>query len=634
MPPLLAGRVLRAALRLTSPESRAPPPRALRLATEGTLALDETTAGPPVDPRDAVRAAGALGYRLLTNREAPGAEPAPETEGPLGDLILTALSEDPDLRFAGLPEFLEAVERVLPPLGEQEDRPILAALATLLAPVAALAAPEAPEVIEAIEAIEAPKAIEAPEAINGAQPSSADELGAAGAPLAEVIPLAPPPPPEAAPPPTPPASAESVAAMRVELTGRFAAGFAELTRAVRSERSAREADLAELARRLEAREAGGGGPDLSDLRAQVAAIATRIERPSTDVAKLAAELAKVSRRLDELRANPPPAAASPELTALREAVGALGRRLDDKAGAPLDINELRKLLGILGQRLELERKARADLTTAVGKRLDAIEAALRERVAAPPPTSAPPALPAQQQSQTLTGAAASANAALVEETQLLRRHLATSMANTESALALAISANESVDEERAVRTKELNDLIERLRVVEFRERDSQTAWTVARRVDELRSEGRYGDAERDVVQALEEKPQSGVLHYSLGRVYASWNEGHTSAHDDAARAAFNKALELAPRFAPAQAALGVLLLKQGRRRDARRRFEQALALDPTNPEARDGLGASRPRWGTAAVVLLAALLGIGAGLVATGTSPRAFVTELRRASGR
>ena len=56
-----------------------------------------------------------------------------------------------------------------------------------------------------------------------------------------------------------------------------------------------------------------------------------------------------------------------------------------------------------------------------------------------------------------------------------------------------------------------------------------------------------------------------------------------------AEAAFRRSIELSPRFYDGHVRLGTLLLNQGRTDSAQVYFERAVQIDPTHPDARQGL---------------------------------------------
>ena len=75
--------------------------------------------------------------------------------------------------------------------------------------------------------------------------------------------------------------------------------------------------------------------------------------------------------------------------------------------------------------------------------------------------------------------------------------------------------------------------------------------------------------------------------YLLARAYMSmhlWEQ---------ARAVLDKAIAMAPKYAPARATLGVLLDSTGDHREAESAHQAAIKLDPTNASYRNNLGFSR-----------------------------------------
>ena len=82
---------------------------------------------------------------------------------------------------------------------------------------------------------------------------------------------------------------------------------------------------------------------------------------------------------------------------------------------------------------------------------------------------------------------------------------------------------------------------------------------------------------------------------------STWNPTLFTAHFDlgmalerfrdmaGAEAAFRRSIKLAPRFYDGHVRLGMLLLNQGRADSAQVYFERAAQIDPTHPDARQGL---------------------------------------------
>ncbi|MGE5047406.1 MAG: hypothetical protein ACM3PC_02475 [Deltaproteobacteria bacterium] len=145
LPPALSGALLLAAIRLSEHRQQALRPYQLLVDDDGTLELLagepptadgyaapelRAAAALPHDPRVLVYAAGALGYELVTlTPPRLSGEAGPELAGPFASVIRKAMSERRD-RFRSLKEMALAVERVQARPTSDEERVILAAVAS------------------------------------------------------------------------------------------------------------------------------------------------------------------------------------------------------------------------------------------------------------------------------------------------------------------------------------------------------------------------------------------------------------------------------------------------------------------------------------------------------------------------
>jgi tetratricopeptide (TPR) repeat protein len=99
----------------------------------------------------------------------------------------------------------------------------------------------------------------------------------------------------------------------------------------------------------------------------------------------------------------------------------------------------------------------------------------------------------------------------------------------------------------------------------------------------LARERRYGEAIEEFRRALELDPRSAAAKVNLGAALAQ------SGRLDEGRALIESAAREHPEFAAAHTALGYLLLHEGRAAEAATSFRRALALQPSDPSAREGL---------------------------------------------
>lgn len=84
-------------------------------------------------------------------------------------------------------------------------------------------------------------------------------------------------------------------------------------------------------------------------------------------------------------------------------------------------------------------------------------------------------------------------------------------------------------------------------------------------------------------KALDLEPTLFTAHYDLGMALERFRD------TAGAEAAFRRSIELAPRFYDGHVRLGELWLNQGRADSAQVYFERARQIDPTHPDARQGL---------------------------------------------
>ncbi len=105
------------------------------------------------------------------------------------------------------------------------------------------------------------------------------------------------------------------------------------------------------------------------------------------------------------------------------------------------------------------------------------------------------------------------------------------------------------------------------------------------------TQGRFAEAVAEYRKAIEKNPQALNLHFRLGR--AILLESHEP--DALARASkeFEAELALNAEDAAAEFQLGQILVAQGQREDALRRYEKALSLNPDFCEAALAVGRSR-----------------------------------------
>jgi tetratricopeptide (TPR) repeat protein len=148
IPPALTGALLLAAVRLSEQKSHPVRPELLLVGEDGALDLVEGTPAPvDADPYAApelrkgsspardqgvlVYAAGALGYELVTLSPLSAAAGV-ELSGPLAPVVRKAVSQDRRQRYRDLGEMAHAIEEIQARPSEDEERMILAAVATTL----------------------------------------------------------------------------------------------------------------------------------------------------------------------------------------------------------------------------------------------------------------------------------------------------------------------------------------------------------------------------------------------------------------------------------------------------------------------------------------------------------------------
>jgi tetratricopeptide (TPR) repeat protein len=160
------------------------------------------------------------------------------------------------------------------------------------------------------------------------------------------------------------------------------------------------------------------------------------------------------------------------------------------------------------------------------------------------------------------------------------------------------------------RLQELAQLATRVSVVEEQIRSPAPALspsaTMAREVDELFDQRRFSEAERVLQSSLVQ--HNAVLQFRLGQVLSAPLDANASALTRA-EAAFRRAADLDPGWLQPRARLGLLLLRQGKRREAWAQLELALRMDPGCPEALAALGS---RGGRAAGFVLSGSVGAAA----------------------
>jgi tetratricopeptide (TPR) repeat protein len=102
------------------------------------------------------------------------------------------------------------------------------------------------------------------------------------------------------------------------------------------------------------------------------------------------------------------------------------------------------------------------------------------------------------------------------------------------------------------------------------------ARTAVRNVDWL-------DAKRFYIKLVQTSPDSAKSHYSIGVEYAS------AGDDNAAVAAYDRAIAIFPAYAEAYRNRGNALARLGRREEAMASYRQCLRFDPTDYAANTNL---------------------------------------------
>ena len=115
----------------------------------------------------------------------------------------------------------------------------------------------------------------------------------------------------------------------------------------------------------------------------------------------------------------------------------------------------------------------------------------------------------------------------------------------------------------------------------------------------LREQGRFEDAEHQLLRALEEEPGNADYHFELANVYAAtydqWNQTAKSLAQkklDQAAYEFSQVTMIRPDFVAAHYNLGVILKNRGDFEKAREKFRKVLELDSTSSAAWMQIGAS------------------------------------------
>ena len=198
------------------------------------------------------------------------------------------------------------------------------------------------------------------------------------------------------------------------------------------------------------------------------------------------------------------------------------------------------------------------------------------------------------------------------------------------ALGPAVAAVEAEERARELaqafesRGRELAEVRARVMMLEEQVRSSSsppplaTPVSLATEVQQLLDRRNFAEAERALQHpSVNNDP---ALQLLLGQTLSSIG-GADAAKLDAAAAAFRRASELDPKWARPHALLGGILLRQGKRSDARTTFRSALQLDPACPEALAAMASLRPRGPLMALSAGAAALALAAVLLAFRHSP-------------
>lgn len=98
-------------------------------------------------------------------------------------------------------------------------------------------------------------------------------------------------------------------------------------------------------------------------------------------------------------------------------------------------------------------------------------------------------------------------------------------------------------------------------------------------INQLYEKGKNEEAKRRIDDYLSNYPKSSQGHRLKG-----WIE-FTLEHDEAARSAFERALELDPGEDNAHVGLGALARRQGNLTLARQHYQKSITMQPKNPEA-------------------------------------------------
>jgi curved DNA-binding protein CbpA len=106
-------------------------------------------------------------------------------------------------------------------------------------------------------------------------------------------------------------------------------------------------------------------------------------------------------------------------------------------------------------------------------------------------------------------------------------------------------------------------------------------------------EGRYHEATEELRASVRLDPSRPEAHRALGRALAKNPKWRKQAED-----AFTRAIELNRFDADSYVGLAELYRESGLETRARKMFEEALAVDPDNVHAREGLGSARPERST------------------------------------
>jgi len=153
------------------------------------------------------------------------------------------------------------------------------------------------------------------------------------------------------------------------------------------------------------------------------------------------------------------------------------------------------------------------------------------------------------------------------------------------------------------RGEHLSQLGKRLSLLEEQVRTSlppplSPAAALLREATELLERRRFAEAEHALRDPVVQN--DALLQLRLGQTLSSMSDSSASGLARA-EAAFRRASELDPGWAQPRAQLGMVMSRQGRRKEARAQFRAALELDPACPEALGAL--ARPGRGAAGFAL-------------------------------